>query len=108
MTIAMKIVKFMLKIARLTLFAFPMLFLGAITLPLTIFGWQGWFILCTMYFEGCSPSEAKRLIKEEVYKFGSVDYGGYYRNPASISSFDYEHVNSPAYKHLPFNIHHRN
>ena len=107
MIIATKIIKLILKIARLAIFAFPILFLGAITFPLTAFGWQGWFILCTMYFEGCSPSEAKRLIKEGVYKLSSVDYGGYPKNPASISSFGYEHVNSPVYKHLPFNIYHK-
>lgn len=58
----------LLKIARLVIFAYPLLFIGAITFPLTLFGWQGWYILCTMYFEGCLPAEAKRLIKERKYK----------------------------------------
>jgi hypothetical protein len=106
MEIVWKVVSLLLKAARLTLFAFPILFIGAVTFPLTLFGWQGWYILCVMYFEGCSPSEAKRLIQEGVYKVSyNRDFTANY-----LQNRESDYFSNPMYSYMNTNTyskHHR-
>lgn len=84
---------------------------GVITLPFVMFfNWDGIWILYIANKEACSLSEAKRILSEGIkYKFGAIDYelNMFDENPTSTCLLDYEHINTYAYKSLPFNTNHR-
>ncbi len=50
-----------------------------------------------MYFEGCSPSEAKRLIKDGVYGPSQDHAANYLQNRES------DHFSNPMYSHINTN-----
>ncbi len=84
---------------------YPVLFLGLITLPLTLFfDWKGFYILYIANKESCSLAKAKQLLLSG-YKVDDLI------NSATHSSFkhddgDYEYRRrfSPSYSHVFNNI----
>lgn len=93
--------------------------IGLITSPLTLlFNWTGFWILFIAAKEGCSLTQAKRLIKEDKrYKVTRIKYTEACVADIEINKPQWsdspsgggcsDTVSNPAYSHLPYNIHHK-
>lgn len=91
------------------------LVLGFVTLPLTLlFKWNGIWILCIANEEGCSISKAKSLFNKGKYVLrtsSSAKSSLGYNNIIKIVPHDpvlNDQYTNYMYRHLSFNIFHRN